>query len=504
MIEEKQLVIIGSGFSGLLLAIKLKSKLNFHDFVVYDYGKEKVSGTWHQNCYPGAGCDVPSHLYCYSFEPNPDWSSFWVGYKEIHEYQRKVSEKYGLEKHISTQVEAVSAKWLTDKQQWLVSLKDLKTNRDFKILTKALVTATGILSHPNSFPVQAGLQDFKGSIFHTARFDHSVQLEGKRIVVIGNGCSATQMVPHLVKVAKSVVQVVRSPHYIEPLPLPNVKFGSWFTWLLEVVPFLNLFLRLFIFFATDLDFALYKESWMGRLLRRTHEKISKAHIKRNAPAKYVDLLLPTFQYGMKRRVFDTDYLSCLHKPNMLLTNDPVVKLSKTGIVCKSGQSFQADVIINATGFLTGKSQIPFPITGDDGVTLKERWKGNGPAAYMAGYIASAPNFVMLLGTNTYQGHTSVIFTAECHVNHVIQYLGKLLQNPLVKSIKVKQSAEEEFTKFIDDKFKSLIFRQNSVAGWYHKDLSKRNSVIWPGFQSEFWWKSLYLNWKDFTVISKQP
>ncbi|KAJ3302598.1 hypothetical protein HDV03_004849 [Kappamyces sp. JEL0829] len=498
---HSEIIIIGAGIAGLGLGMQLKRKLGCADFEIYEKGSG-LGGTWFFNTYPGAACDIPSILYSYSFAQNPLWTTAWACQKEILQYLDKTAGDFDVKRHIVFNVVCASASWDPVSCRWHVALQDLETGRTFEKTCKIFVTATGVLSDPNNCPLP-GKDEFHGAVFHSARWRHDVDVTGKNVVLIGNA----QIVPEISKKAKRVSQFIRSPHHIDPIPMTSQPLSSFYKGMLYYFPFIMYFFRFLWLLVVDFDFTLFRESWLGRTWRSLHQAMSLWYIKSHAPQRYWDLLLPTFPYGSKRRVFGGEYLRALHRPNVELSNEPLAKIVSTGIVTKSGKTVEADVIVYATGFKTQSAPTPFPITGDDGITLAARWKKQGAAqAYLGGHVASCPNFVMLLGTNLYQGHHSVINTLENQLNHTIPYIRKLL-DPACRIIKVTQAAESNYAAWINRNAEKLLWKHSpsEESGWYFDKDTGKTSVLYPNYQSWYWWDTLWVKWGDFQVVmAEQP
>lgn len=270
-------------------------------------------------------------MYSFSFHQNPYWTRFWAKQEEILAYINGVSQYYDINPHIKYNIECVAANWNNSSHRWNVEFINQLTGERFSKSCKFFVGAGGVLSNPKDCPIP-GKEDFKGPVFHSAEWRQDVDLKGKNIVLLGNGCSATQIMPVISQDAKHVTQFIRSPHHIVPLPLPNSERPWIIKMMCAYVPFFQWFLRICIFLYLDFDFNLfYSDGWIPKMLRSIRQKISLNHIKKNAPPKYLDMLLPDFDFGSKRRVLDTDYLKCLHQDNVTLTNERAIRITKNGI-----------------------------------------------------------------------------------------------------------------------------------------------------------------------------
>ncbi|ORY83081.1 4-hydroxyacetophenone monooxygenase [Protomyces lactucae-debilis] len=488
-------LIIGSGFSGLDMAIKLKTQLLEHNFAIIE--KEKsVGGTWLVNQYPGAGCDVPSHFYSLSYEPNPDWSHVYSFSDEISAYVDRVARKYDIHKHCLFETECVSAIWDEKTELWNVKVRDLKTGTESTKTSTVVVSAVGVLGVPADPPIP-GIEQFEGRVMHTAKWDRHVDLHNKNVVVIGNGCSATQATPVIAKEAKHLKQFIRSSHYY--LEQPQAKYSKFEKWLCRNMPLYQRFFRFIIYFFADIDFRLFYTRLLG--LRNAQKKIALKYLHETAPEKYHKVLTPDFELGQKRRVYDTNYLKTLHRDNVELTNVPLEKFTQKGIQTIDGQETPADIVVLANGFKTQDFLVPMKIVGQAGESLEGRWKKQGGArAYLGAAVARFPNFFLLVGPNTVQGHFSVVFTIECNVNYVIQLIRPILREKQIVS--VKEEAEASYNRWIKEELSKTVFTQPGATGWYSSKESGHNPTIYPSYQTHYWWHTLKPKWKDFELEAR--
>ncbi|KAI8904131.1 4-hydroxyacetophenone monooxygenase [Gorgonomyces haynaldii] len=482
-----KIIIIGAGLSSIALACNLK-KRGFTDFVIYDKAND-MGGTWLWNTYPGAACDVPATMYSFSFAPKYDWTGSWVGQPELLEYIWSVVDKFQLRQHFVPNTECLSAKW--DNGEWIVEFE----SNGKQIIEKCqiLVCCPGALSTPNDCPLP-GKDKFKGAIFHSARWNHDVDLNQKQVIVIGNGCSAAQIVPSIADKVKSITQFARSAHNLCQLPISPVKRSKITVFLLKYVPGLNTVFRFILFLVMDQFFAIFKFK-SGQTYRRILDNASKSYIKRTAPKEYLDLLMPQHEFGYKRRIFDMGYLESLKLPHVHLTNEALQEIVEDGVKTKDGKVYQADVIVYSTGFKVQEYMTPMQVYGVKS-NLHEQWKSTGARAYLGTFVHGFPNFCLLSGPNTGTGHHSVLFFSECQINLLLQALKPVLSGKF-KTFQVTQEAEDAYNKEIEKRMQKLIWSQTDkkTETWYLDN--GRNSVIYPGYASTFWFKTLYLKRRHF-------
>ncbi|KXS18231.1 FAD/NAD(P)-binding domain-containing protein [Gonapodya prolifera JEL478] len=491
--SNTKIAIIGAGVSGLCMAIQLKRILGTDSFEIFE-SAEAVGGTWHHNRYPACGCDVPSHVYQFSFAMNPDWTSFFVGWDEIRAYIERVATAFDVKKHIRFNTTLLSAKWDNADKKWNVVLRDNTSGKSFERDFKILVSAIGSLHRPFT-PSIVDADVFRGLSWHTARWRSDVSLAGKRVAVIGNGCSAVQAVPEISKEAKMIYNFAREPHWL--VPQENVTFGPVAHWIFRNVPFVQRLLYLMLVWVMDSGFAMLKKD--SKVNARWQKELNDYIIK-TAPEKYHSFLIPKYEAGCKRRVFDTKYLSSLHKENVELVTSKVYKLNAHGIITEDGREFPVDVIVYATGF---ESQNPFgeaKLVGADGVDIHERWKLGGEALHGT-VVAGMPNFFILMGPNTVTGHMSVIWTTECQVNYALQVMEPLLSGR-VKSLEPRKDVQKAYNEMLQRKMQNLVWL-GSCKSWYVNEAGK-NTTLYPDYQHTFWWETLRVDYSEYLSEDGKP
>ena len=478
---------------GIALAIQAHRKIPHANICIIEREKN-LGGTWNLNTYPGAGCDIPSHFYSFSFAMKPDWSRFLSRQDEIHAYQQEVAKKFNVGQYIRFDTSCESAKWDASSSTWKVNCVS-GDGRKFTITTRALVPAVGALHIPNDCEI-SGAEKFKGPLFHSARWDHTKSYEGKEVVVVGNGCSATQFVPLLVPKAKQVRQFIRSMHYL--MPNPDFVYSERAKKNFARFPQLMVFYRALLAGVLDIAFIMFFTKGVGGWLREKYQTRIRNYIKAKCPPKYHDIIVPDFKIGCKRRVMDTGYLDCLHKENMYITRDPLVEIKEHSVVTKSGEEFPADMIVLANGFKTGKFVVD--IHGENGETLDEHWSKHGQAAYFSTCMSGFPNMFISMGPNSGTGHYSYIFTSECQNNFIISLMKEIIPKKVTRQrvLMVTPEAEAADSKWIDEATeKTIVGTNGGCNSWYTSGL--RNIALYPHFQTHFWWRSEHVRWGDFTI-----
>lgn len=396
---------IGTGFSGICLAATLA---RWHDLSapgdIRLFSRDPdVGGTWQLNQYPGAACDVPSALYSFSFASNPNWSRVLPPAAELRAYLGRVADEYGVRDKMVFGVEVFRAEWDEGRGRWRLGVRELgEGGRVFAHECRFLFSGAGHFTVPRELGVP-GLEGFQGEVMHSARWREDVRLEGKRVVVFGNGCTAAQIVPAIVGRTKHLTQIVRSKHWVYP-PIDG-RMPDWGKALLGGVPGLARAQRLLVFLLAEVDWKGFKLTEAGARFRAKKRKAVEAYMRKAAPAKYHDILIPDFEVGCKRRIFDSGYLESLHADNLTLTDERVAEVLPNGVRMQSGGVIEADVIVLANGFSTNQYLGGVELIGRGGMTLEKHWESfGGPEAYNCTALSDFPNMFFLLGKCPFQIH----------------------------------------------------------------------------------------------------
>jgi cation diffusion facilitator CzcD-associated flavoprotein CzcO len=411
--NRPSIAVVGGGFAGVGAVVMLH-RAGYDDVTVFEKG-ERVGGVWHHNTYPGAACDVPSHLYEFSFAPNPRWSRRYAPQQEIQAYLEDVARRHGVLDRIRTSTEVQSASWDEERARWVLQTSAGEHECD------VLLTACGQLSVP-TVPPLPGLDSFEGPAFHTAQWRHDVDLAGKRVAVIGTGCSAIQVVPAIQPHVESVTVYQRSPGWT--IPKMDYAYSERAKRLFERFPIVQRADRAAVFGFMELGAAgMTNRRWLlapFRALARWN--ISRAKLDPQLRAK----VTPRDEVGCKRVMLTDEWYPTLAKPNVELVTDRIAEITPAGVRSADGSERAADVLILATGFSTHGFVAPMQVTGAGGRTLADAWSPT-PRAYLGMSVPGFPNMFLMYGPNTNGGTGSVIYTIEANVNHVVAALRQLEQ-----------------------------------------------------------------------------
>lgn len=466
---EKLVAIVGTGFSGLAMAIRLKKK-GIEDFVILEKADD-IGGTWRDNSYPDAACDVPSHLYSFSFEPNSRWSRQFSGQAEIFAYLRHCADKYRLRPHIRFHSLVESAIYDEDKALWTLSIKGAPP-----IKARYFVSCTGGLSRP-SYPKIQGLESFRGALFHSACWDHDFDLRGKRVGVIGTGASSIQLVPAIAAQVKELQLFQRTAAWI--LPKPNRSFRSWEIALFAGLPGFRYLLRCLLYWIFELRvIALLRPGlmYLGEKRARDYldKKISDPELKRK--------LTPSYKMGCKRVLLSNNFYDSFRLSHVKLVDDGIAAVTPRGILTRDGREYELDAIVCATGFQVAEASAPFEILGRRGVKLSELWS-EGAEAYLGTAVAGFPNMFTVVGPNTGLGHNSMVYMIEAQTRYILSAI-KSAERLGLLSLEVKASAQKRYNQILEQRFKKTVWTLGGCKSWYQAP-NGRNTTIWPGFTFEF-------------------
>jgi cation diffusion facilitator CzcD-associated flavoprotein CzcO len=464
---DHEVIIVGNGFSGIGAAIKLK-QAGIEDFVVFDKA-DAVAGTWRENTYPGCACDVPSHMYSFSFEPNPDWSEMYAPQQEIRDYLERVTDKYGVRPHLRFGFRAVSAEWDQTAGLWRCAGEGPDGRQE--LTARFVISGIGGL-HVPAKPHLQGLESFEGAAFHSAEWDHSVNLKNKRVAVIGTGASAIQFVPEIAgDVAQLDLYQRTAPWVLPKLDRHIPKFERR---LYRRFPSLQRAYRRGLYWYLEL--VIYR-AITSRRFGRVFERAGLKHLERQVkdPTKRVNLT-PEYEFGCKRILMSNTYYPALDRPNAGVVTEPIAEVGPRSITTADGVTRDADVIIYGTGFDTQAMASSVAFSGEAGQVLSEVWQKEGIQAHRGTMIAGFPNLFFLLGPNTGLGHNSVVFMIECQIRLVVQAIEEARRENA--SVAPTPSAQHAYNSKLQSDLGDAVWSRGCKS-WY-LDAKGRNITLWPG------------------------
>src|SRR5690349_5026481 len=479
------IVIVGTGFGGIGMGIALK-QAGYDDFIILDK-EDDLGGTWRDNQYPGCACDVPSPLYSYSFELNPDWSRLFAPQREIWAYLRGCARKYGLEAHIRYGSVVEQMQWDEDERRWDVQTVEHGELGSWR--PRAVVSAAGALHLPD-YPDIPGAERFAGASFHSARWDQSCDLADKRVAVIGTGASAIQFVPEIAKQAAQLTVFQRTPPWIHPRP--DAPIPARMRTAFRKAPVAARALRDAIYLGLEaraMGFAISPK------LMAPLEAVARRHLASQItdPALRAQLT-PDYTIGCKRILLSSDYYPALQQPNVSLVTEGITGITEAGVTTADGEEHKADVIIYATGFKVIESVTSLNVTGRDGRKLR----AENLEAYRGITAAGFPNLFLLLGPNTALGHTSVVFMIETQIQHVLSCL-RLIARDKADAIEVVESAQRRYNDALQRRLRRAVWSEGGCRSWY-LDADGVNRTLWPGFTFEYWARTRRARPGDYAML----
>ena len=462
-VPHHRVAIVGAGFAGLGAAIALR-QAGISDFVVLERGDD-VGGTWRDNTYPGCACDVPSNLYSFSFAQNPDWTRFFPRQPEILEYLRRTATRFGVRPHLRLRTEVRGARWDEGRGRWSVSTGSGDLTADF------LVVGDGALSRP-WMPAVPGLDTFRGAAFHSARWDHGVDLTGKRVAVVGTGASAVQIVPELQKVVDQLYVVQRTPAWIRPrLDRP---LSRQHTAVFRRLPAAQTAVRVALYWVLEL---LGMGFTLNQRLLRPIEAEARRHLRRQVPDPELRAkLTPTCRIGCKRILYSNEFYPALQRPNVELLAGALRELRPGSLVTADGQEREVDVVVFATGFSVTQRPLARRVVGRGGRTLADAW-ADGMHAYLGTAVSGFPNCFLLVGPNTGLGHTSMILMIESQVAYLVDCLRQMGRRGAT-TVEVRPEVERAFTSEVRGRLGRTVWTSGGCTSWYLDDKG-RNTTLWP-------------------------
>jgi cyclohexanone monooxygenase len=482
--------IIGAGPGGLALGIFLR-KFGFEDFTIFDR-EDGVGGTWRINTYPGLACDVKSHLYSYSFDLNANWSRLWSGQAEILDYFERCAQRYRLAQNLKLNTEIVSAHWDADATAW-----QLTTTTGAQYHFDIVVSAVGLFTQP-VLPDLVEEEPFTGTLMHTARWDHSVDLLDARVAVLGTGSTASQLIPEVAKVAKKVYSVQRSPTWI--LPKPDRSYTGREKWLFTHVPFAKKIYRTRLWLRSESNIGVIEndsdktQEFKGIALRLLETTVSDDELR--------DMLTPDHPFGCKRLVFAADYLQTLTQPHVEVVSSPARYLRSRSLVTEDGSELNVDVVLCATGYAAADYLGQIDVIGESGRSLRDTW-AEGAFAYLGMTVPGFPNFFMLYGPNTNVGSNSVIFMLEAQARYIVRAL-KHLRRKGKSYVAVRADTMAWFIAKIDQWMEGTVWLTRCHN--YFRAANGRVVTQWPRSARAFWGMTRRFRASDyaFDPPSRQP
>ena len=486
--RQFRVAIVGAGFGGLGMAIRCRQS-GIDDFVVFERDAE-VGGTWWANTYPGCQCDIPSHLYSYSFAPNSDWTRTYPLQPEIREYLRHCCDRFGVRDHIRFSCPVRSADWDEVDGVWRIDTPD------GSFTAHVLIGAPGPLSEP-SIPSLPGIEDFQGVAFHTAEWDHSQDLTGRNVAVVGTGASAIQTVPEIQPLVNRLVIFQRTAPWVVPhrdRPITDLERHLY-----RRVPAAQRTVRTMVYLSREL---LVPGLVFRPQLMHTVQKMAEGHLAKQVPDEALRAkLTPNYVIGCKRILPSNKWYPAIGQPNVEVVTSGVTSLTPRGVIAADGSVHEVDTVIFATGFHVTETAFASVIRGRGGVLLSDMWDGS-PQAFRGAAIPDFPNLFLLVGPNTGLGHNSIVFMIEAQLNYLMGAL-EAMERQGATRIEVRRDAYEAYNEHVQARLGETVWNTGGCASWYI-DRNGRNSTIWPDFTWRFWQQTRRFDEAAYELTAPAP
>ena len=487
--EHVRVAVIGSGFGGLGAAVRLR-RAGITDFVVLER-RDAVGGTWHDNTYPGCACDVPSHLYSFSFAPNPEWPRSFSGQAHIRAYLERVADTFGLRPHLRYRTEVQQLTWDSEELHWVI-----ETSQG-AYTAETVVSATGPLSDPK-IPDIPGLDSFTGKVFHSAQWDHDYDLRGKRVAMIGTGASSIQIVPAIQPTVKKLTLFQRTPAWV--MPRVDRKISEAERWLHGKVPLTGTLRRQILWGVRELQVSAFtkRPQQLGavQLLAKQHmhRAIKDPQLRRK--------LTPDYRIGCKRILLSNSYYPALAKDNVDLVASGLQEVRGNTLVASDGTETEVDAIVFGTGFHVTDMPIAHRVKGAGGQVLADAWK-DGIESLRGASVSGFPNFLTIIGPNTGLGNSSMILMIEAQLNYMVDHLRHQDSLGGKVALDARPSAMHAWNQFVQNRMERTVWSTGGCDSWY-LDANGRNTTVWPGTTGEFRKLTKEVRLEEYEVLRPAP
>ncbi|MGH3616141.1 MAG: flavin-containing monooxygenase [Pseudonocardia sp.] len=481
--QAPKIVIVGAGFGGVAAAIELRSH-GLHDITILD-GAPELGGTWFHNSYPGSACDVPSHLYSFSYAQRRDWTRLCSPRHEILDYLRGVARDHGVDRLVVPNAAVTACTWDDGARRWTVATADGRS-----VEGDAVVLATGQLHKP-AFPRIEGTESFRGNTFHSARWDHGYDLRGKRVAVIGTGASAVQFVPEIAPDVARLVVFQRTANWL--LQRKNRPYPAVIRAAIRHIPGLQACRRRFMFsYCESLTAMIRHPATIGRIGHLRASSFMRLQLKDPEVRRKA---WPDYTFGCKRVLFSSSFLPALQRPDVDLVTEKITHMTATAVVTADGREHEVDCVIYGTGFETDEFIVPMKVVGARGHALAEVWAG-GAHAHLGITVPGFPSMFVMYGPNTNTSGGSIIVYLEAQARYLRQAI-QHVRDRGAAAIDVRPEVEAASDREVQSRFVGTAWtRCNS---WY-RDRSGRVVANWPGYMREYVAKTKTLNPDEYTFI----
>lgn len=491
VLQHFHVLVIGAGMSGLLAAIRLQQAGIPYTVIEKN---ASVGGTWYENTYPGSRVDVTNYFYCYSFEPNPEWNYYYAEQPELRAYFEHCANKYGVREHIRFDTEVLAAEYQEDTQQWSVRVRD-NEGREDTLSATALISAVGQLNRPK-LPDIPGRDRFKGTTVHSGAWDPSIDLDNKRVAVVGSGASAFQIVPAIAADVEQLYVFQRSAPWMIPNPKYHERVGEGKRWCLKHLPYYASWYRFLLFWSFnswDMDAFRIDPEWphQDRSSSKVNDDVRRMLVEHletqlDDRPELLHKVIPDYPPLGKRPLQDNgSWLAALRRSNVRLVTDKIERIDESGLRTADGEHYAVDAIVYATGFHANRFLWPMDIVGRNGIRLRDQW-GNTPRAFLGITVPNFPNLFCLYGPGTNLGHAgSIVFHSECQVRYIMECLKSLLENGRA-SMECRRQAHDEYNEKLRDTLAGMVWSHPSVKNSWYRNEEGVVTILSPWRLVDYW------------------
>ncbi|KAG0273143.1 hypothetical protein BGZ95_011040 [Linnemannia exigua] len=488
--------VIGAGLSGLCAAIQLQRQLQLTTYTVYELEAE-IGGTWYSNSYPGCQSDAPSHIYSYSFAPNYDFTKKFIKQSEMLAYLRSTAKTFNIYDKIRFKTRIVSMQWHETRRKWILHWAKDELGEEGQDEVDVVIHGAGVLRLPN---IPKEYEAFEGEMWHSARWNHTVDISGKRVGVVGMSASGAQIIPAIADQVQSLEVYGRTPYYITPQR--NRTYTRIWTLLFRYLPFFYAFYRAFTYYYVDSTFLLYnKLAWHSVFHRAVVYFVTWWHRFRHLPndPRLRQQLTPQYEIASRRIILSDTFFPTFKKSNVRLHSEPIVSVEGKKIKTRDGVERELDVLVLATGFDWVSNFPPGYLTGRNGIDISTNW-GESPTTYYGTTVPLAPNFFLIWGPNSGVAHHALTSMVELQVSYAIRAISYMMKNDL-ESMEIKQSAAEDFLKLLDRRIERTVFTTTVMPKFLNSMGQCRG--FWFGSCTEFWLRTRDLPPELYDVVKRE-
>ncbi|KAI9492354.1 hypothetical protein BDB00DRAFT_828671 [Zychaea mexicana] len=497
--KKPSIAVIGGGFGGIYAAIKIKQVLGISAQIFE--ASEDIGGAWFANSYPNCGCDIPSHLYSLSSDPNPNWSQLYASRDEIHDYIQDVARKHDLYRHTLLQTKVIKSEWVAESRKWKLDLLDC-SNEGYRDLESVFYDFVFLCVGSIRVPlIPEQFKQFSGNVVHTAYWDPSIDFTNKRVAVIGNGASAVQVIPSVAQQASQLYSYQRSVSWCTLRK--QYSYSAFMKFIFKWIPLVALIYRLYLFLEIELGFMSTYKNYNSLGARRYRKKLEiemRNRIEKQGRPDLVDVLIPDFAPGCKRLAISDNFIEALCQDNVVVQTNRVKKVKGRTIITEDADEQEFDLLVLATGFNVAGFLGHLEVYGKPEQSLNKAWENEFPGLYKSTLMSGYPNMFMILGPSSYPGTNSALYMGESQVNYSVELIKKMLKDKIT-AVEPLKEAQDKCVEKLKTGFEKTVWK-GGCTSWY---MNKQGDIttFWNGTSLEFsWMLRPATSYDDFLVYRK--